>query len=427
MNPTIERGLLLFQQGRHELAIQEFQQALAADPQLGFAHACIALCLAKQEKFAEASEAAARGIEFAPDSDFTHYVAASVFHDRHDLAQAERAITEAIRLDPYDASYHGLAAAIRFEQSDWTGALERATKGLEIDPDEAGCTNIRAMAKVRLGQVVDARAELESSLSREPENAWTHANLGWAALERGEREKALECFRESLRIDPSLEFARSGMIHAIKLRYPLYGLFLKYMLWMQKLSGNGQWAVLVGGFIGYRIVRQIARQSPALAPWLTPIIVIYLVFAYMTWVGRPLTNLLLRLNRFGRAVLTADEQRESNYVGGVLGIGMVAGIAFLLTQHPAAFFTLLLCAGLVIPLSTIYSCHRGWPRKVSAAYAIMMGFIAIAIVAIVAGLQLLGDSPSLVNALRPLTTTFLIGTIAAPWISNALVTVRPKR
>ncbi len=56
MNPNFQRGVLLYQQARHEQAETEFRQALGSDPHDAYAHALLALCLAEQEKFKEATE-----------------------------------------------------------------------------------------------------------------------------------------------------------------------------------------------------------------------------------------------------------------------------------------------------------------------------------------------------------------------------------
>ena len=83
MNAVIERGRLFFQQGRYDLALQEFQQALAADPHDPFAHSFAALCLVEQKQYLEASEAAARAVTSGPDLPFAHYVTAHIFHQRN--------------------------------------------------------------------------------------------------------------------------------------------------------------------------------------------------------------------------------------------------------------------------------------------------------------------------------------------------------
>ena len=66
------------------------------------------------------------------------------------------------------------------------------------------------MALVRLGRRDEAGATLEAALARDPENAVTHANQGWARLHAGDFRGALEHFREALRLNPSLEWARAG-------------------------------------------------------------------------------------------------------------------------------------------------------------------------------------------------------------------------
>ncbi len=66
------------------------------------------------------------------------------------------------------------------------------------------------MALVKLGRKAEAGADDRAALLRDPENALTHANQGWALLEQGDHGKALEHFREALRIDPEIEWARAG-------------------------------------------------------------------------------------------------------------------------------------------------------------------------------------------------------------------------
>src|SRR6266496_4742039 len=105
MNPNLERGLLLYQQSRHELAEKELRQALAADAQDAYAHALLALCLTEQEKFNDATNEAKLGIHLGPDLSFAHYAHARVLYDRNRYNEARFAIQEAIRLDSADADY----------------------------------------------------------------------------------------------------------------------------------------------------------------------------------------------------------------------------------------------------------------------------------------------------------------------------------
>src|SRR5262249_45363590 len=104
--------------------------------------------------------------------------------------------------------------------------------------------------------------------------------------------------------DPTLEFARYGIVEALKSKNLIYALFLRYFLWMGRLSSQVQWAIVLGGFFGYQLLAGVARRNPNLSPWLVPILVAYAVFALMTWIAAPLFNLLLRLDRYGRYALS---------------------------------------------------------------------------------------------------------------------------
>jgi len=111
-----------------------------------------------------------------------------------------------------------------------------------LDPEHAGCLNLRAMAEVKLGRKAQAAATIEAALARDPENAGTHANRGWTYLEESDPGRALEHFREALRLDPENEWAREGMVEALKARHGVYRLVLRCFLWMQKLGESARWA-----------------------------------------------------------------------------------------------------------------------------------------------------------------------------------------
>ena len=128
MNPHLQRGLLLFQQSRHELAEPEFRQALATDPQDAYAHALLGLTLANREQFKEATEEAQQAIHLAPDFSFAHYALAHVWHERNHNEEALTAVNEALRLDPEDADYCALLSQIHLDLKQWAPGLAAAER-----------------------------------------------------------------------------------------------------------------------------------------------------------------------------------------------------------------------------------------------------------------------------------------------------------
>src|SRR5262249_16847114 len=243
-----------------------------------------------------------------------------------------------------------------------------AESGLEIEAEHLTCANLRAMALNRLGREDEAGRALEDALAQDPENALTHANRGWTALQRGEAQKALEHFRESLRLDPTNDWARSGMVEALKARYFVYRLMLKYHFFMSRRSGRSQWFVLIGLYLVARII-----------PFL---FIPYLIFVFLSWTSDPLSNLLLRLNRYGRMLLTKGEIAASNLVGGLLLTAVASAFIAALTWKVPAIIASAGCVMMTIPVAGSFNIERPRPRKAMFIYTGMMGVLLVATIVI---------------------------------------------
>lgn len=430
MSAHFERAMLLLQQSRHALAEEELRKALAEEPDHALAHSYLGLCLANRERFKEATVEAERGVELAPDISVPFYVLATVLQMRNRLDEAEDTVDEAIRLDPEDVDNHALAAEIRYGKRRWQSALDAAEEGLRIDPENTTCNNLRAMALVKLGRKAEAGATIESALARDPDNALTHANRGWTYLEQSNPQKALEHFREALRLDPELDWARQGIVEALKAKNIFYLLMLRYFLFMAKLSGKAQWAIIVGGYIGYRVLLNVAENHPTWAPWIRPLLVIYIVFAVMTWIAPHLFNLLLRLSRFGRLVLSREQIVASNWVLiyllialGVLGLGVT-------TRDFDLFWASLGFALTTICVAGVYRCSPGWPRNVMIVLTCLLtilGFGALASL-LCAGPDIPGQDMSWGRIGGwLLLIAFLFGNLFSGWIANGLMMISPKK
>ena len=55
--------------------------------------------------------------------------------------------------------------------------------------------------------------------------------------------------REALRIAPENEYARHGLVEALKARHLVYRMMLAYFLWMARLSSKARWAVVIGALV----------------------------------------------------------------------------------------------------------------------------------------------------------------------------------
>ena len=417
----LQRALHLIEQSRHDLAEPELRRRVAEEPNDPLAHALLALCLSRAGKPDAATAEAQAAIGLAPNMAFAHYVLAGVLEDRDRPDAAAPAAPAPSRPPPPAAHPPPRGAPGRRGPRRWPAALAAAEAALAIDPQHVAANNLRAMALVKLGRPDEAGETIAAALAREPENAVTHANQGWALLHRGEFARALEHFREALRLDPTQEWARAGLVEALKARYPVYGPLLRYFLWMSTLSRKAQWGVVLGGLIGFRVLRAAAAANPALGPWVTPLLVLYGLFVFLTWTADPLFTLLLRLNRFGRYALSAEERAASTWTGLALLAVLGAALLFAVTRSPAFVGAALAGTLVMFLVSGTYRCARGWPRRTMAVYtAAVAGLAALSLPLTLSGLD--GGEAGLI----PLSIALVLG-IAGTWVAAFLSGVRPRR
>ena len=83
LNQNIERALLLIQQNRCEQAEQFLGKALAEDPQDGYAHSLLAICMTRdRDRLLEATREAEAAIHADPDEAFSYYAHSMVMSKR---------------------------------------------------------------------------------------------------------------------------------------------------------------------------------------------------------------------------------------------------------------------------------------------------------------------------------------------------------
>lgn len=423
-SPHFQRAQLLISQNRHDMAEQELRLALVDDPNSPFAHGLLCVCLLHRKAYAEATSEAEQAIHLAPDLGYGHYVLALVMLERNRFSEAETAIREAITLDPQDEDFFALQAAILLQQKKWQAALEAADQGLAIDPEHVRCANLRAIALTKTGRRQSAADMIETALERDPENADTHANLGWVKLEQRRHKEALEHFREALRLDPASDWARAGVVEALKARNVIYRIMLAYFFWMAKLSEKGQWLVIIVAYVGYRFLLGIKDNQPELGVWIKPVLWLYIAFVVLTWIAQPLFNLLLRLNRYGRLALSRRQIVASNWVGlCMLGALILLGLGLALGNE-SVLLSALMCGLLVMPIAVIFNLEEGWPRQVMTAYT--LGLLACAAISS-AGLlsaPIAGEAAEAIGTLAMLA--FFVGVFVSQFLANWLAGRTPR-
>ena len=420
----LARATLLMQQRRFEDAEEHLRRALAADPDDGTAHRLLAWCRLTGGDTDAALHEAREALRVDPDRPDHHALLSRVHAARDEDDAAERAARRAIELDPHDAGLWSTLARSLACRKRWRDALDAADRGLAVEPDDADCRNLRAMCLTQLGRRDEATATLAGTLERDPDDANAHASLGWTRLHARRPREALESFREALRLDPTHAYAKAGLVEALKARNPIYRWMLAFFLWMNRLGERMQWGLIIGAFVGYQVLRAIARNNEALRPWLTPLIVAYVGFVLLTWLAVPLFNLLLRLDRFGRHALMSDQRRGSNLLGAILLAAAALAVVAVVTRDVAWLVAAMPLLGVAIPGVGVFRTAPGPWRTGMAAYTVVMAALWLALAAVIVGAV---DGPLAEGLFGPLLTAWVIGLAAGFWVVNIVVARHPAR
>lgn len=300
---------------RYKDAQTELIKAISVEPHNSDAFAMLAYCTLKVGDWAHAKKHVHNAIGLNPASAYAQQILCNVALHVNDNKTAEEAAYEAIRLDPEDAHSYGLLGFALRITLQWEAALKAAENGLRIDPIELDCLNIRAEALSILGRTEEALEAARTTIRTHPEMPHSHTYAGWVVLRMGHAKIAAQHFREALRLDPEFEWAREGMIEALRARIWFYRPVIAARTLHLRLGRVFAFGILA--VIGLLIAGLSLWDGGRLGPWfwIMALAGVCFVLRFVGILLRPLLNLAILLHPWGRIALLRDERMEAIMFG----------------------------------------------------------------------------------------------------------------
>lgn len=307
---TAESISRLIQSGNYTLAEREIKGALSQDPEDSSLHGWLALCYLEMGQPSDSLQEAILGLQADPDDMFCLYICAHAHLHLEQYAKALDLSEAGLKNAPFSKGWYILRGRVFIAQRKWQNALDTITEGLELDPEDTDLHNMHQVVLRRLGRSGDALESVQDNLRRNPEDSFSHANLGWTCLEAEDNEAAVNHFRESLRLNPhENEYAREGLLHALKGKYWIYRKFLRVQV---KLATIGQknliFGILAFIFIIDPIIVSALSSTPATSALLMPFNAFVIFGAMFLWVPRWFFNAALLFHPLGQLALKPREK-----------------------------------------------------------------------------------------------------------------------
>lgn len=378
-NQNYLRGVQLFQLGRYQDATTYFNKALQEIPEDFNAIFHLAYCYLHLDDLLKSEEMAYVLLKIDPDDENAYFLLSQIYFNKSDFTKALEYINKAINIYPYEADFFGQKSYIQLNEQQYEAALQFANEGLALDPNNKLCLNARVQALTKLNKKEEASSTIENLLEKDPENVYSHANVGWSKLENDNPKEALLHFKEALSIDPNFELAREGMSTALKAKNKVYNWYLKYSFWMSKKSSKQRWIFILGLYFAYRFSVKFI-QSTEYAFLAIPLVIAYLLFALGGWLMESLSNAILIFDNYGKYLLNEDEQKSGKTFLGLF-LGAVTSLllyAFLDNEYLLLIGFSFLCALLPLPRAFLIATkNKKYFHFVVGAVMIGTAFIGI--------------------------------------------------
>jgi tetratricopeptide (TPR) repeat protein len=386
----LEQVLELLDDGHSAEALSHLDLLLREEPYQGQLYALRALIRADLSRLDDAAEDTRVACEVAPGHPFVQYAAGAVALRQGAMLEAIDAAQRARAIAPGYGDATLLEARARAALGQWAQVRLLATAVAEQEPgnEEAALLVTIADESGRDG-LLDPVA-WKSLVERFPLSSVARTGSAWTRLVAGEARAARDEFEQALALDPSLPWAKEGLVLALKASNPVYALLLRFFLWFGKLPQRSRNFVLIGGVLGYNFLRRTAAAQPELKPFIVPVLVAYIAFLVLSWLADPLLNLLLMARPEGRRLLTADDRRGALLVGGCLGVAAALGAAAGLTSWTDAGVSALGVGLTSFAVAAAYQCEGRKRTRIQVLAGAAFGLSVVAGVApdAIAGISL---------------------------------------
>jgi len=132
---------------------------------------------------------------------------------------ARELANRALAIDAGHAAAHSsLARIAMYADGDLAAAARHIERALELEPTNPDVALAAAILVRKLGRLDEAVAIAEYAVARDPVNAQTHAQMGWANLAAGRLDEAIASFRTVQALTPELGFPLQWVTGLVLLR-----------------------------------------------------------------------------------------------------------------------------------------------------------------------------------------------------------------
>ncbi len=204
-------GVIAYQTGRNEIAVERIQKALSHAPETGLYYANLGNVLRNMGRFAAALEAYQNAIQYKPDFAQAYYNAGLLYSMQGNPAEAITWYRKALEIEPNYPEVHNNLGNVLKEQGMVEEALNSYRNAIKINPDYYQAFNNMGNIFKDQGRTEDDVACYRKAVRIKPDFVEAYNNMGNTLIyDRNRVDEAWNSFSKALESKPDDLWAVAG-------------------------------------------------------------------------------------------------------------------------------------------------------------------------------------------------------------------------
>lgn len=172
-------GNALFQNGRIDEALEQYEEAVKIQPNYAFAYNSIGWALLQKGQRDEAIAQFQKALEIQPDYAKAHNNLALALLQKGQVDEAIVHYQKALEIQPYDVKAQNNLGNILLQRGRVDEALAHFQEAMKLEPNDPQAQNNLGVAFLRKGQVREAIVHFRKALEIQPNYVMVLRNLAW--------------------------------------------------------------------------------------------------------------------------------------------------------------------------------------------------------------------------------------------------------
>ena len=286
-------------QEEYERAIDLMLQLVSEDPDdaevNARAHVILAHAYLNLEDYNEAMHAVQRALALHPRQDLGMAIYAYLLGKFNQPRLAQEAFDAAFALNNSRAiTYYWNASFLleAFRQS--AEARRQLRTAMSLEPGMPEHHLLMARIYLTEGRDEEAEKEFQSAVRLQPTFHVLNSYGLHLLYRRGDPERAFEYFRRALRIRPKNRQVLQHFMTTLRAKNRLMYEFWQFNFRVLGMGGKLRWFSVLGLWLLIQVMQIVAQARPEWKPFISPIVIAYIIFCIYTWLINPIFRLMIR-------------------------------------------------------------------------------------------------------------------------------------